>query len=571
MKINARITLVILFFTVVLAATIITASHFIISSDYNSLEETRARSEMGQAVLLIRSDLANRERVVTDWAVWNDTYRYLDNPEENRDYVLDNIDETIFLNLDLDYLVFYGNDGRVVYSTRFNRATGLVEPLSEQSLAYLNSAKDQLDPDDPEPLSGILAAAPAPIIVAMQRVRPTVESGTSNGVLLMARDVDETELARFRELTSSSLAVMTLDSPDLSPEVLTRFGQGTDVQDGILVTVNENSGIESYAALPDLQGRTGVIVRIQEPKEYLILAQETFFKIFILTIVLTAFFGLIIYFIVRELLVRLEKLNAFVMDIGGQGNLSKRITLPGNDEISAIGTQMNRMLESLEKSQADLAEAHRAVMEVNKKLNLMTSITRHDIVNRLNSIIGYLGLIKDPGDKSESELWIAKVEESAAAIQKSITFTTTYQKLGTNPPVWYDLEDLLLFTVVPPHITFQATLPTIQIYADALVEQVFGNLLDNTLRHGGNVSEIRVTSALDGDNLVIAWEDDGVGIPASEKEKIFKRGYGRNTGMGLFLIREILSLTGITIRENGEPGKGARFEIIIPKGRYRIL
>ena len=42
------------------------------------------------------------------------------------------------------------------------------------------------------------------------------------------------------------------------------------------------------------------------------------------------------------------------------------------------------------------------------------------------------------------------------------------------------------------------------------------------------------------------------------------------TGMGLFLSREILAITGITLRENGEPGKGARFEITVPKGAWRI-
>jgi signal transduction histidine kinase len=53
------------------------------------------------------------------------------------------------------------------------------------------------------------------------------------------------------------------------------------------------------------------------------------------------------------------------------------------------------------------------------------------------------------------------------------------------------------------------------------------------------------------------------------KEKIFERGFGKNTGLGLFLAREILVITGITITENGTPGKGARFEITVPKGMWR--
>jgi len=68
---------------------------------------------------------------------------------------------------------------------------------------------------------------------------------------------------------------------------------------------------------------------------------------------------------------------------------------------------------------------------------------------------------------------------------------------------------------------------------------------------------------------VLVCEDDGVGIPADQKEAIFSAGVGQNTGYGLFLVREVLFMTGFSIRETGEPGKGARFEIRIPRGSFR--
>jgi signal transduction histidine kinase len=64
-------------------------------------------------------------------------------------------------------------------------------------------------------------------------------------------------------------------------------------------------------------------------------------------------------------------------------------------------------------------------------------------------------------------------------------------------------------------------------------------------------------------------EDDGIGIPANIKEQIFERGFGSHTGFGLFLIREIISITGLSIVENGIEGKGARFEISLPPGTWR--
>ena len=69
--------------------------------------------------------------------------------------------------------------------------------------------------------------------------------------------------------------------------------------------------------------------------------------------------------------------------------------------------------------------------------------------------------------------------------------------------------------------------------------------------------------------MVLVFEDDGIGVHPDEKEIIFGKGYGRNTGHGLFLCREILGITGMTILENGEHGKGSRFEIYIPGGKHR--
>ena len=123
---------------------------------------------------------------------------------------------------------------------------------------------------------------------------------------------------------------------------------------------------------------------------------------------------------------------------------------------------------------------------------------------------------------------------------------------------------------VPPGVTLQSDVGGVEVYGDPILERIFFNLLDNTLRHGRHATTIRVYARECPDGLDIFWEDDGIGIPVQEKEKIFQRGYGKNTGLGLFLAREILSITGIAISETGEPGRGARFEMKVPHGEYRI-
>lgn len=95
--------------------------------------------------------------------------------------------------------------------------------------------------------------------------------------------------------------------------------------------------------------------------------------------------------------------------------------------------------------------------------------------------------------------------------------------------------------------------------------------MDNAIRYGETITTITFYFQISDMGLSVICEDDGVGIPPGEKGRIFERGVGRNTGMGLFLTREILGITGITIEENGVYGKGARFEILMPRGVFRFI
>ena len=109
-----------------------------------------------------------------------------------------------------------------------------------------------------------------------------------------------------------------------------------------------------------------------------------------------------------------------------------------------------------------------------------------------------------------------------------------------------------------------------EIYADPFFGRIFYNLIDNSKRHGGSVRSISIeTEVIPEGDLIIRYRDDGIGIPPEEKNIIFDQGYGKNTGFGLFIIREILGITGLSIRETGTFRSGVLFEITVPKGAWR--
>jgi signal transduction histidine kinase len=126
--------------------------------------------------------------------------------------------------------------------------------------------------------------------------------------------------------------------------------------------------------------------------------------------------------------------------------------------------------------------------------------------------------------------------------------------------------------MIPGEIEMSVSIEGLEIFADPLLEKVFENLIDNSRRHGERVRHISFSSLQSGEgDIAIVYEDDGVGVRETDKEQIFKKGFGKNTGLGLFLSREILSITGLIMKESGVYGKGVRFEILVPKGKFRFV
>jgi len=210
-----------------------------------------------------------------------------------------------------------------------------------------------------------------------------------------------------------------------------------------------------------------------------------------------------------------------------------------------------------------------ALRMANKKLNLLSSITRHDILNKISIIDSNIIFIQKRNPSKEIDTFLLKIGTTTRAIQTQIEFSRVYQDLGSTDSRWQKIDSVLPRRMVPEGVQFQTTCGEVEVFADPMLQKVFFNLFDNSLRHGGHVRNLQVACSEGEGGLKILWEDDGVGIPDDEKERVFERGYGKNTGLGLFLVREILGITGITIRETGTPGKGAIFEISVPRGVYR--
>jgi PAS domain S-box-containing protein len=221
---------------------------------------------------------------------------------------------------------------------------------------------------------------------------------------------------------------------------------------------------------------------------------------------------------------------------------------------------------------SDRKQTNVALQQARNKLNLLNAVTFQDIQTAAFSLSAYQELVKNLITDAKAKSYFKKQQMFLKKMVDSLDFAKNYQEMGMHPPRWQNVQQVLLYAI--SHLDFlhlkqNLQLDNLEIFADPLFEKTLFNIMENVLKHGVHATEVTLRYEERPDGLLLLIEDNGVGISPAEKNMIFDRGYGKGTGLGLFLVREVLSITGMTIRETGISGHGTRFEIIVPKGAYR--
>ncbi len=214
-----------------------------------------------------------------------------------------------------------------------------------------------------------------------------------------------------------------------------------------------------------------------------------------------------------------------------------------------------------------------ALQNAGRQLNTLTGILRTDLSNRLAVLYGHLsvGVMKfdDPAVLS----FIDDLNGAADGIRRQLEISRAFRDIGTSPPAWMPVQGTVMRAAAGlpfENVALEVWVERLEVFADPHLGTVFVHLFENALDPATGVSRVVVTYHLRPEGCAIIVEDDGIGIPEAEKEGLFAQrpeGYGH----GLVLAREILSITGITIRETGTPGEGARFELLVPPEGYRVV
>jgi len=220
----------------------------------------------------------------------------------------------------------------------------------------------------------------------------------------------------------------------------------------------------------------------------------------------------------------------------------------------------------------DVVRTQDALRQVNRKLGLLSDITSHDIRNQTTVAMGFAELMRDllPEQGGEElHKMTSKIFESLSKVHEQLDFAQDYHQLGVHEPRWMDVGKNVESLRDEPALRGTELLNDaegVKVFADPLFRKVLWNLVENSVRHGGDVKTVRIHSPEHG---VLVVEDDGDGVEGHLKQRIFEREVGENTGLGLFLATEILSITSIELSEEGVPGEGATFVLRAPVENFQ--
>jgi PAS domain S-box-containing protein len=229
-----------------------------------------------------------------------------------------------------------------------------------------------------------------------------------------------------------------------------------------------------------------------------------------------------------------------------------------------------RDISQNKKAEEQEKQSRLKLQSANEKLRVVGGLTRHDVKNKHSTIRAHTYLLrKHTGDYPELLKHLDGIDIAIDQSEEIFEFSRLYEKIGAEESSGIDVgisftEAIRLYPEANK-VLFVNDCKGLNVLADSMLRQLFYNLIDNSLKHGKKVTQIKLSQLQDKEATVIIYEDNGLGIPEEHKAKIFSGFTTGGSGLGLKMVKKMVEAYGWTIKENGLLQQGARFEITLPK------
>jgi signal transduction histidine kinase len=551
-------------------------SYGVIRPHFSRLETEEALRDNMRAVTAVVSELHQMQLLVDDWAIWDDSYRFVSGVGVP-DYVASNLTPHAFRILEVDLMVFFDKDGNVWWSGALDGPSGRIVPLAGDDLRAIREAVC------PAPGgcglshgSGLLDVPGHVAFAAASSILTSLGQGPAVGIAVFARILDDRKARRLDERAQIRTSVRPAPPGSVPPPPEAGSGDRTAVvMEGEVTTVR--------TLLPGLGGSAVFLVETGSPRRISALGNRVATSALVASLLVLVVVGAVATWLIESRVVApAHRLARKVSAVRGGDPPDT-----GANEFDVIDTEFDRTLSALRESEKKTVElnyyAGMAEMFAGMAHNLRNTLMPMSLnLWRLRSHVVRPGR---GADGPEIERLLDLIEEQVMDLDQTLQDHHAFSKYGRQ------LVPTCPRSVVEDAVgTFMGTdrsrvalrvdpgldrVPEVQAHP-VILKQVIGNLIVNareaimmSSKGHGEIVIVAGTVDVDGVRCVrISVGDDGVGIAPETMRRLFERGYSTKRpssgGIGLhWCVNVVSAMDGSLQAESAGPGCGATFTVTL--------
>ncbi|MBI4188768.1 MAG: HAMP domain-containing protein, partial [Chloroflexi bacterium] len=523
-------------------------SQQILLSSFADLEEQNTRQNMERMLSVLSDDLLALEATDGDWASWDATYGFMSGVNSN--YIKENVVDGTFIGLKLNFIGYINTSGETVFAEAFDLNGGKEMPVPKSLKTHLAGSYQLRYRLDGTSVSGIVLLSDGPALIVSKPILHSDESGPVAGALIMGRYLDAGEIDRLAERALLSLSVYRADDIRM-PADFRKSLLSLSKDTPILVRPLDSQHVAGYSLINDIYGRPALLMRADMPRDIYQHGQRSIAYLIVSIVVAGVVLGTATMLLLeKQILSRLAHLGKGLRKIGLTGDLSQRVSITGQDEVTKLADTINVMMEALEQSDKMLQDKNRQLDAQNEELTLkqqelidktaevekatqakseFLANMSHELRTPLNVIIGFSQLMLDkvPGEiNDEQRQSLSDILSSSQHLLRLINDVLDLSRIESGKvelkPKNIVLSEILgsLARTMTPILTprgqsleVEVALGLPRIYADeAKVGQVLRNLLDNASKFTPDGGKLKIEAVRENHWCRVSVIDNGIGI-----------------------------------------------------------
>ena len=290
-----------------------------------------------------------------DWSAWDDTYAFIQN--RNSEFIASNLVPEGLANLRVNIALFVNTSGKIVYGTALDTEKLKLTPVPF-ALKRRISLNDRLlqHPNAKSSLAGIMLLPSGPILITSRPILTTKSTGPIRGTLVFGRNLDAAGIAKLSKITRLPLIVHSINEPEL-PADFQKVREKLSAKKPILVRALSEESIAGYALIRDIYDRPALLLRVDIPRETYRQGQTSLLYLLVSVILAgMGFVGCTLLLLEHLVLSRLSSLAKGVNRVSSSQDLSLRLSVTGEDELSDLAHTINGMLSAIAIAESEQLE-----------------------------------------------------------------------------------------------------------------------------------------------------------------------------------------------------------------------